>query len=134
MAGTFRCTIVTPEAQILDEEVSYASIPAHDGQIGLASKRAPLLVKLGDGPLRLEVAGRDRWFFVGGGFAQMKSDRLTLLTPKAIEANDLDAEEARAALNEAQALKASTDEQLARRERDVHQARVMLDLATRRKS
>ncbi len=134
MAGTFRCTIVTPEAQILDEQVTYASIPAHDGQIGLAPKRAPMLVKLGDGPLRLDVAGQERWFFVTGGFAQMKNDRLTLLTSKAVPAEELNADEARAALNEALAFKARSDEQFARRDRDARHARVMLDLATRHKS
>lgn len=132
MHGTFQCTIVTPEAQILDEQVSYASIPAHDGQIGLASLRAPLLVKLGEGSLRLEQPGGEpRWFFIAGGFAQMKDDRLAILTPKAVPATQIDAAEAKAALSEALAFKAQSDEQIERRDRDTRQARAMLDLATK---
>ena len=81
MPATFQCTIVTPQQPVLDKMVTYASIPAWDGQIGLAPKRAALLAKLGDGPLRLTDAhGNSSWFFLTGGFAQMKENRLTLLT------------------------------------------------------
>ena len=53
----FHCTIVTPEAQALDENIVQAVIPAHDGLIGILTDRAPLLVKLGIGPLRIDLAG-----------------------------------------------------------------------------
>ena len=70
MAETLQCTLVTPSAQLLDEEITYASVPAWDGLIGIAPMRAPLLIKLEDGPLRLDFTqGGSRWFFVGGGFA-----------------------------------------------------------------
>ena len=92
MAATFQCTLVTPEQQILDEKVIYASIPAHDGQIGIEHLRAPLLVKLGYGQLRLDLAdGSSEKFFVGGGFAQVKDDVLTLLTDEAETATTISA-------------------------------------------
>ena len=47
----FQCVIVTPEAQVFDESVTQAIVPAHDGQIGILTDRAPLLVKLGVGAL-----------------------------------------------------------------------------------
>ena len=55
---SFQCTVVTPEQQVLDETVTQAILPAHDGQIGILTDRAPLLVKLGVGPLRLDVRRR----------------------------------------------------------------------------
>ena len=48
----FQCVIVTPEQQALDESVTQAILPAHDGLIGILTDRAPLLVKLGLGPGR----------------------------------------------------------------------------------
>ena len=74
---SFQVVIVTPEQQVLDETVSQAIIPAHDGQIGILTNRAPLLVKLGQGPLQLDLAGQQgrgttRMFYVEGGIAQMK--------------------------------------------------------------
>lgn len=134
MAETFRCTLVTPSEQVLDAAVTYASIPAWDGQVGLMNDRAPLLVKLGYGALRLdEENGGKRWYFIGGGFAQMKSNRLTLLTDEAVAADAISETEARAALKEAEAFVPHTDEQFAKKERDLRRARVMLDLATRRR-
>src|SRR3954447_21197250 len=89
----FQCTIVTPEAQALDESISQAILPAHDGLIGILTDRAPLLVKLGVGPLRVDLAGGQRRFFlVDGGVAQMKDNKLTVLTTVATPASEIDAE------------------------------------------
>jgi F-type H+-transporting ATPase subunit epsilon len=104
----FRCVIVTPEQQALDESVSQAIVPAWDGQIGILTGRSPLLVKLAPGPLRVDLAGgQSRTFFVDGGFGQMKDDRLTILTTEAIPANEINVEAARAEYAEAEALVAN---------------------------
>ena len=42
----FRCVLVTPELQVLDESVTHAIIPAEDGWLGILTDRAPLLAKL----------------------------------------------------------------------------------------
>src|SRR5688572_17462884 len=90
---SFQCTVVTPEQQVLDETVTQCILPAHDGQIGILRNRAPLLVKLGIGPLRVDVAqGQRRSFFVDGGIAQMKGNRLTILTDNATPMSEIDAE------------------------------------------
>jgi F-type H+-transporting ATPase subunit epsilon len=100
----FQCVIVTPEQQALDESVTQAILPAHDGLIGILTDRAPLLIKLGLGPLRLDLAGgQQKFFLVEGGVAQMKDNKLTVLTDAAIPADKLDAESARAEFAEAQA-------------------------------
>ena len=61
---SFSCRIVTPSAAAFSGSVEYASIPAHDGQLGVADGRAPLLVKLGTGLLRLDTEGEAQWFAV----------------------------------------------------------------------
>ncbi|HZN63884.1 MAG TPA: ATP synthase F1 subunit epsilon, partial [Tepidisphaeraceae bacterium] len=101
---SFRCVVVTPEAQVLDESVSQAILPAHDGLVGVLTGRAPLLVKLGLGPLRVDLVGGQRqYFYVEGGVAQMKDNRLTVLTNEATPADEIDAEAARAEYAEAAA-------------------------------
>src|SRR5881227_3462381 len=98
----FRCVIVTPEQQVLDESLSQAILPAHDGLVGILTDRAPLLVKLGQGPLRVDpVGGPSRNFYVEGGVAQMKDNRLTILTNQATPAGEIDAEAARAEYKDA---------------------------------
>lgn len=132
MAKTFQCTLLTPEQAVLDAPVEYASIPAWDGLLGVAFQRAPLVVKLGIGSLRLDLAdGGARWFFVGGGFAQMKDNHLVLLTDAVTPSDQLDAEEATAALKEALARKAVEDPDVERKQREVAKARAMIELAQR---
>lgn len=130
MPTNFRIAIVTPEAQILDEECIYASIPAHDGQIGIEHLRAPLLVKLGDGTLKITSPhGDDSFYFIGGGFAQVKDDVLTILTEQAKRDRDIDKDEARAALNEALAYQAPTPQDQDHKHRDIERSRAILATA-----
>ena len=120
MAGTFQCTLVTPEQQLLDDPVLYASIPAHDGQIGLAPGRAPLLVQLGDGALRLDFEeGGARWFFIGGGFAQMKDNRLSIVADEAVPAEQIVKTKAEEDMAEAQKVEARHDAFVHQRSGDV---------------
>jgi F-type H+-transporting ATPase subunit epsilon len=127
MATKFRCTLVTPEQQVLDGDVTYASIPAHDGQIGLMPGRAPLVAKLGDGALRLDfVDGGSRWFFVGGGFAQMKDNKLSLVADEAVPADQIVKATAEADLRAGLAKIARTDAEVERKMRAIARAREMV--------
>lgn len=37
----FKCVVVTPEQQLLDESLTQAIIPAYDGLLGILTDRAP---------------------------------------------------------------------------------------------
>lgn len=129
---SFQCTVVTPEQQVLDEQVTQAIVPAHDGQVGILTDRAPLLVKLGVGELRLDVAGgQRRAFLIDGGVAQMKDNRLTILTDDAIPAAEINAEEARAAVAEATAQRITDAESFQQRQHRLQRARAMQQMASR---
>ena len=136
MARTFQCTLVTPHRQVFDEQVTHVSIPAHDGQIGVLPSRAPLMVKLGCGALRVDVAAGDgaggsRWYCIGGGFAQMKGNRLSLVASEATTVEEIDRQEALAALKEAQARVTHSDAEFDLNQRDQARARTMLQLLDR---
>ena len=104
MATTFRCSIVTPTEAVFDDEVTYASFPAWDGQQGVMTGQSPLLSRLGFGSLRLDFPeGGSRWYLVEGGFAQVQKGELTLLTDRATPAERLSLQEAEAELVEATA-------------------------------
>jgi F-type H+-transporting ATPase subunit epsilon len=84
MPGTFSCSVVTPEQQVFDGEVSSVVLPAHDGEMGFEVNRAPILVQIGEGSLKLtDDKGQKTSLTIAGGFAQMKANRLTVLTDKA---------------------------------------------------
>ncbi|MEM9420638.1 MAG: F0F1 ATP synthase subunit epsilon [Planctomycetota bacterium] len=84
MPGTFSCSVVTPEQEVFEGEVSYIVLPAWDGEMGFAINRAPILVQIGEGSLRLTgESGSKTTMKIAGGFAQMKGNKLTVLTDKA---------------------------------------------------
>ena len=123
MANGFHCSIVTPTETVFDEEVAYASFPAWDGQQGVMAGQSPLLTRLGFGSLRLDFAeGGSRWYLLEGGFAEVKNERLSLLTERATPAEKLSVEEAQAELAEARARVTADGEDRARVERDQQRA------------
>ena len=126
----FQCTVVTPEQQAFDASISQAILPAHDGLVGILTNRAPLLVKLGVGPLRLDLAnGQKQFFFVDGGVAQMKDNELTIVTGEATSAEELDYEAARAEYAEAAARRAVSPEEIDDRDRQMRRAKMKQEMA-----
>jgi F0F1-type ATP synthase epsilon subunit len=111
---TFSCTLITPAARVLDAEVTYASVPMHDGQMGVMHQTGAIVGKLGPGALRLDFpgSGSARSWFIEGGFMQNVSDRLTILASGATPVDEIDREETRAALAEAEARKATSAEEM----------------------
>ena len=128
---SFQCVIVTPEQQLLDETATQAVVPAHDGLVGILTGRAPLLVKLGLGPLRIDLpGGKSREFLVDGGVAQMKDNRLTVVTNAAWAPDELDAETARAEYAEAAARRAVNEHEVEERDRQMRRAKLKQEMAS----
>ncbi|QQE11987.1 F0F1 ATP synthase subunit epsilon [Planctomycetota bacterium] len=128
--ATFQCSLVTPGAQVLDEKIVYASIPAHDGQIGVEHLCAPMLVKLGYGHLRLDLAdGSSESYFVGGGFVQMKDDVLSIITDEACPAADIRANEAEKQLEDLISAEAKTGVEKEQHDKAVQRARARVAVA-----
>ena len=126
----FQCVVVTPEQQVLDESVSQAILPGHDGLVGILTDRAPLLMKLGLGPLRIDrVQGQSSYYFIDGGVAQMKDNKLTILTNEAKPAAEIDAESARAEYAEAAARRGIDPKSAADRDRQMARARAKQEVA-----
>ena len=84
--------VITPERQVLNEKADSVVIPAHDGELGVLGNRAPLMCELGIGELRYRGCGSGGRVFVDGGFAQVNENVVTVLTPRAIAAEDVSAE------------------------------------------
>jgi F-type H+-transporting ATPase subunit epsilon len=130
---SFKCVVVTPEQQVLDETVSQVILPAHDGSIGILTDRAPLLLKLGVGEMRVTPApgsgAKEQVYLVDGGVAQMKDNNLTVLTQNATPAAALDSETAAAALAEATARRITDEKSFEQRQHDLQRAREMQHLA-----
>jgi F-type H+-transporting ATPase subunit epsilon len=89
---TIRFVVVTPERQVLKEAADFVVIPAHDGEIGVLSDRAPLMCELGIGQMRYQKAGATHRLFIDGGFAQVLQNDVTVLTANAVLAEEITSE------------------------------------------
>ena len=126
---TFQCTVVTPERKVLECDATFVAFPAHDGEMGVLTRRAPLVCKLGIGALRIETPEERHVMFVDGGFAQVVQNRLAILTEQARKPEDLDPAAAEQALADARALKITDDASLVARSSAIKRAKVQLTLA-----
>jgi len=126
---SLQCVVVTPAKAVLDEPAEFVSLPMFDGELGVLPGRAPLIGRLGPGELRLQQNGTARRLFVDGGFAQIRSDVVTVLTPRAMPAEEIDSAAARQELTAAQAVVTkSAEEQDARRKAE-ERARALIRVA-----
>ena len=95
------CVVVTPERALLDERVDFVALPMYDGELGVLPGRAPLIGRLGYGELRIRRGADTQRFFVDSGFAQVRADVVTVLTPRALKASEINMHAAEEALQAA---------------------------------
>jgi F-type H+-transporting ATPase subunit epsilon len=133
MAGEkLHCNLITPDRKVLDCDANFVAIPGHDGQFGFLKNRAPLLCKLGVGELRVESDDGTKRFFIDGGFAQMLSNTLNVLTERAEAAADIDPAEADAELRQALSLTATDAGGPEERDHAIRRARARKRFAEKR--
>ncbi|HZT82396.1 MAG TPA: ATP synthase F1 subunit epsilon [Gemmataceae bacterium] len=125
-----QCVVVTPERALLDETVDFVALPMYDGELGVLPGRAPLIGRLGPGELRIRQHDRVRRYYIDGGFAQVRANVVTVLTPRALPAEAIDVQAAEQALEAATARPAPAEAPEARL-RDQARARAQLRVAQR---
>jgi F-type H+-transporting ATPase subunit epsilon len=100
MAGTFKFELVTPERMLIPErgddpkkepapvEAVQVIVPGADGQFTVLAGHAPVLTSLRPGVLDIQLASGHRRVFVRSGFADVDTDRLTILAEHLIDLDD----------------------------------------------
>jgi len=130
-ATELRLILVTPETTLLDQNVSSLRFPLFDGLTGVLPGRAPLVGRLGTGELKYESSTGTGSVFIEGGFVQIKGSAVTILTSRAIQSAEINADDADRDLAEALALKPTTDAEFAEKQHSVDRARSMKSLKKR---
>ena len=129
---TFQCTVITPEQKVLECDAGFVAFPAHDGEMGVLTRRSPLVCKMGIGTLRIESPDEKHTLFVDGGFAQVLDNRLTILTQQAKSTDQIDGESARQSLIEARAMKITDDKSYTARDNAIRRAGTQIKLTRAR--
>ena len=103
MAMTMHCDIVSAEKSIFSGRVEMVVATGTLGDLGVAPGHAPLITGLIPGPVRLiKDGGDEEVFYVSGGYLEVQSGVVTLLTDTALRADDVDEAAAVEAMEEAE--------------------------------
>jgi F-type H+-transporting ATPase subunit epsilon len=102
MPELLQLEIVTPERQLVHQEVSDVQLPGKDGYLGILPGHAALLGQLGAGALCYTISGQTHYLAVDGGFLEILEDHVRVLADSAEKAEDIDLARAKADLQRAQ--------------------------------
>ena len=86
--------ILTVEGVRFDGEADFVVAPGWDGELGILPRHIPLLTPLKAGAVKVRNENEEQFFFVSGGFLEVRPEQVTVLADAAERAEDID--EARA--------------------------------------
>jgi F-type H+-transporting ATPase subunit epsilon len=95
--------IVTPEARVYSDTIDTVVIPTVEGEVGILPGHIPLLAQMEYGELRVTKGTTTQWLAVGGGFAQVSGDKVSILAERAISEDKIDENAVEAAMKRAEA-------------------------------
>jgi F-type H+-transporting ATPase subunit epsilon len=127
-----QCVVVTPEKTVLDETVDFVALPLFDGELGVLPGRSPLIGRLGFGELRLSEGDTVRRYFLDGGFAQVRDDVVTVLTNRAVPADQIDTNQAVEDLDQVKSQRARSESEYDEKAKNIARARARLRVGRRR--
>jgi len=97
-------SIVTPEKQLVAEEVDQVNAPGSEGDLGILYDHAPILTNLRSGQLSYEKDGETIALVVSGGYLEISENRVTVLAETGEFLHEIDRERAERAHAEAEKL------------------------------
>ncbi|MGI6119943.1 MAG: F0F1 ATP synthase subunit epsilon [Desulfosporosinus sp.] len=97
MAGTFSLQIVSPEGNVMKEDVEFVVLPGGAGELGILPNHAPLIAGLDIGVLRYTLDNNVKRVAVSGGFVEVVDNAAIVLANTAEPSENIDLERAKAA-------------------------------------
>jgi F-type H+-transporting ATPase subunit epsilon len=97
-------SIVTPEKQLVSDEVDQVNASGTEGDLGILYDHAPLLTNLRSGQLSYEKDGETVALVVSGGYLEVTDNRVTVLAEAGEFLHEIDRERAERAHADAEKL------------------------------
>jgi len=102
MAKDFTLSVVAPDRSVVEERATAVVAPGFEGYFGVMGGHEPLISAIKAGVLEYtDPAGSRHFVAIGGGFAEVTPDRVTILADTADRAPEIDVAEAERTLEEA---------------------------------
>lgn len=99
---TLFAEVITPERRVYAGEVDMVIAPTSAGEVGVLPLHAPFMAPLDPGVLRVKIGDEEEAIAIGGGYIDVKEDRVSVLADTAEEAGAIDIERAREAVAKAE--------------------------------
>lgn len=132
MESKLRLDIVTPYGSVFGDDVDELTAAGTEGEFGVFPGHAPFVTTLKIGMLTCRKGNEHMIFFVGGGYAEVGPDKVTILADSAERSAEIDIERAREALKRAEErLKQAEKIDFARAEAAVERATIRIQIAER---
>ena len=120
-------SLIAQDRIVYEDDVDMVILPGSSGVFAALSKHAPLMATLQPGEILVRKEGEeDRYFAVGGGFAEVRPDEVVVLARSAEAAEEIDIQRAEEAMRRAQEYLASPE-----KDRDLER-RLAMEAALRR--
>lgn len=102
--ATLKLEVVTVERQVYSEEVDSLLAPGVGGQLGILPHHAPLMTMLQPGELLIKKGTEEISMAIGGGFLEVRPDKVIVLADTAERYDEIDISRAEAARKRAEEL------------------------------
>jgi F-type H+-transporting ATPase subunit epsilon len=99
---TLLLEVVTPDRQVVSTEVDIVVLPGVQGQFGVLVNHIPFLSALEIGEMYYRKGGQVDYIFLGGGFAEVTGEKVTVLVDSAERGKEIDIERAKRAKERAE--------------------------------
>jgi F-type H+-transporting ATPase subunit epsilon len=110
MAENFEFELVSPERLLLSEPVEMVVIPGAEGDFGVLPGHSPMITGVRTGVISIYEGGNvNRRIFVAGGFAEVTTERCTVLAEQAVALEDADRASAEARIKQAEEALSAAD-------------------------
>jgi F-type H+-transporting ATPase subunit epsilon len=126
---TFELEIVTPEKLVVKDVAEEIQIPGKNGYLGILPGHAPLITELSVGEITYKSAGVTYSLSVAWGFAEVLTNKVTILAESAERPEEIDVPRAQAAKQRAEEWLKNPEGDVERAMNALKRAEVRLEVA-----
>ncbi|QHW32542.1 F0F1 ATP synthase subunit epsilon [Paenibacillus rhizovicinus] len=100
--SSFLLEIVTPERKVYAEDVNMVIVKGSEGEMGIMPNHIPMVTPLKIAPITVKKKNTEEKIAVGGGFLEIRKDKVVILAESAELPGDIDLARAEAAKQRAE--------------------------------
>ena len=109
---SYTVEIVTPIKDTRLDNVSYLRCPGLDGSFGIMNKHREGVFALSIGELKIKKNGKDEYFSIGGGFAEIFNNSVKILVESLEKSTEIDLDRVNKSIERAKKRKLERDSEL----------------------